>query len=399
MINKQMFRHFDVIYGLIVVLVVWSPLRAQDLSGQWVGEVWQELGDTFHYQIRLQQDGPALSGQVYTRATAGELEAEFLLSGRYEAGRIQLQEVQQLRPAAPQWCLKYLQLEAQESALVGTWTARGCRDGFIRLYREGSLVPTLPFSYPGRWTGYLGQTDREYGFYFELTLGEDGRGTSHIVSEGAGGEATHGLRWRETGTGIHFSEYEVIRRTNADWKWCLKTADLSYDATQSAYQLNGSWTGYLEHKGPVDGACAPGTLHLTKPVLTEAVQAEVIPRARAYTEATAREVKIDRIIRVQAEKIRLKVWDHGVVDGDVLTLFLNGERIIEKYRVSKRKWSIPVNIIKGENLLILHAEDLGDIKPNTVAVSIDDGVEEQIIILSSNLEESGAILIQPFVVD
>ena len=50
----------------------------------------------------------------------------------------------------------------------------------------------------------------------------------------------------------------------------------------------------------------------------------------------------------------------------------------------------------GENLLILHAEDLGDIVPNTVAVGIDDGIEMQTIILNSNLAESGAILIQPF---
>ena len=75
---------------------------------------------------------------------------------------------------------------------------------------------------------------------------------------------------------------------------------------------------------------------------------------------------------------------------------MNGRRVINQYRVNKRKWSIPVEILDGENILILHAEDLGDIPPNTVAVSIDDGVEEQIIVVSSNLEESGAILVQPF---
>ena len=52
--------------------------------------------------------------------------------------------------------------------------------------------------------------------------------------------------------------------------------------------------------------------------------------------------------------------------------------------------------LPGENLLILHAENLGDLPPNTIAVSLDDGSSEQLIIMNANLEESGAILIQAF---
>lgn len=44
--------------------------------------------------------------------------------------------------------------------------------------------------------------------------------------------------------------------------------------------------------------------------------------------------------------------------------------------------------------MVLHADDLGDISPNTVAVSIDDGQREQVIIVSSNLAESGALMIR-----
>ena len=107
-------------------------------------------------------------------------------------------------------------------------------------------------------------------------------------------------------------------------------------------------------------------------------------------------MKIDKVIQVQSKKLRIKVWDNGTVDGDFVTLLLNGKKILDNYRVDKRKWSIPVEILEGDNFLILHAEDLGDISPNTVAVSIDDGVKEVIIVMSSNLDVSGAILIKPF---
>jgi len=58
-----------------------------------------------------------------------------------------------------------------------------------------------------------------------------------------------------------------------------------------------------------------------------------------------------------------------------------------------------IKLEKKTNYLILHAEDLGDITPNTVAVSVDDGVKEQRIILSSNLRESGAVMIRQFQID
>ncbi len=75
-------------------------------------------------------------------------------------------------------------------------------------------------------------------------------------------------------------------------------------------------------------------------------------------------------------------------------------RTIRK-RAKKPKSNRNINIVyrvlrKENNLLILHAEDLGAIIPNTVAVSIYDGSKEEIIILSSNLNVSGAILIRQF---
>jgi hypothetical protein len=46
--------------------------------------------------------------------------------------------------------------------------------------------------------------------------------------------------------------------------------------------------------------------------------------------------------------------------------------------------------------LVLHAESLGSVPPNTIAVSVFDGVKEQTIVLCSNLKESGAVLIRTF---
>ena len=41
-----------------------------------------------------------------------------------------------------------------------------------------------------------------------------------------------------------------------------------------------------------------------------------------------RTIKVERVLEVQSSSIKIKVWDNGTVDGDVATLFLNGERIL-----------------------------------------------------------------------
>jgi hypothetical protein len=387
---------------IIYLIALQSIVTGQSLSGQWDGMVWQSNSqDTFSYHLQLQQQGEAISGQATSRSKDGKTSATFIISGRWADGQLQLQEVQQLSPKSPSWCLKFIkaQLSEDQRTIEGSWLATGCQPGLMRMTRVGSYEEELPFSYPGRWTGYLSQSDRDYGFYYELILEENGRGHSSIVSEGAGGEATHQLRWEKTAEGIKFSEENVTERTEPEWKWCLKSGALQQDREDGTYQLSGSWAGYLEHKTPTTGVCAPGTVFLTKPVLTQTVQEYVDSHADVYHETTGRTVKVDRVLKVRSDNIRIKVWDNGIVDGDILTLFLNGQQILHEYRVNKRKWSIPVDVLHGDNLLILHADDLGDIPPNTVAVSIDDGVKEQIIVLSSNLRESGAILIQPFNVE
>ena len=386
---------------LLFFILFWglfsSKTVSQDLSGDWQGIVWQaDTQDTFRYQMNIKQTDNAVYGQAISTSFNGKIEAAFEISGRFADGVLTFQEVKQIRPSAPQWCLKFARVQLKSGQLQGTWTATGCKDGAIILQRKGEQIEEQPFEYPGRWTGHLAQSDRPYGFFFEVNINADGTGTSHIISEGAGGEAIHQLSWRNTKNGLAFDEASVKIRTQADWKWCLKSAFLQLGRHLDNYELKGDWTGYIEEKTPASGACAPGTIYLSKTVETLLIKEKIAPQTDLYTAETNRTVRVDRVIKVQSDQIYIRVWDNGIVDGDVVTLFLNGRRVIKEYRVNKRKWSIPVSIIKGENLLILHAEDLGDISPNTVAVAIDDGVEEQVIVLSSNLEESGAILIQPF---
>jgi hypothetical protein len=386
-------------YGLACLLLPVHPLTllwGQSVTGHWQGVIYQPETDlTYRYALTLHQDGAGVSGRSVVTADSTAERAEFIVSGTFDGERLRLQEIEQVYPADSPWCLKFLELEPAGEQLTGAWTARGCRPGTAVLTRVGGGARfARPFPY-GRWAGELQQSDRDYGFFFELDLAGDGTGRSHIVSEANGGEAFHQLHWElRPATGeLMLREDSVVRKTDPAWRWCIKTLQLQPDTTATARRLHGSWSGHIEN---TDGACAPGTVVLEQlPTLRDTL-APTNFTADSYQARTGRRVHVDRLIKVRSDRVHIRVWDAGTVDGDVATVFLNGERILHQYRVTKRRPGIPVRVKPGENLLILHAEDLGDIVPNTVAVGIDDGFELQTVILNANLSESGAILIQPF---
>lgn len=388
--------------------MLWSIIvsaQQMDLTGLWEG-----TADEYYYQINISQKGQSISGASFSRSPDSTAIARFLLTGVLDDGMVVLQEIEQTEPKNGGWCLKYMilrwRIEGDYEYLAGDWRADRCKPGSISLRRPRSTRAVMvaeeePFSWLGRWSGNLSQSDRDYGFYYELNLEANGTGQSYIVSEDNGGSAYHNLTWKfnEKDSLFSIKESDVATKTDPQWKWCIKSATFQVGRDANRFYLEGKWQGFIEGLSPQTGACAPGIVSLEKPVQTQQIRQTEQIQTQAYNTDNQREVRVSRVIEVQKPTIRIKVWDSGTVDGDIVTLFLNGERILDKYRVHKSKFAIPVTLKADHNFLILHAEDLGSIPPNTIAVSVDDGVKEQIIVLSSDLKVSGAVLVKQFKVE
>ncbi len=98
-----------------------------------------------------------------------------------------------------------------------------------------------------------------------------------------------------------------------------------------------------------------------------------------------------KIIKVSSRKITLQVWDKGVQDGDIISLNLNNKWVLENYELKKNKKSIEVYLDNNDNLLVLHALNLGRIPPNTVILTVKDGKNTYETLLNSNLKASDSI--------
>lgn len=396
------------IFYSIACLLACLSLAAQDLSGHWEGYITQDgKTDTFFYQVDLKTGSKAYPGTSFSQTQDGGASASFQLTAYLDGQQLILQELNQIDPPKPKWCLKYATLTLEQfpfhDRLKGRWKADGCTPGEMMLERrkgpaEQESEEIIPPTITGKWTGTLSQSDRDYGFYFEVDLDKGKTGQSYIVSEDNGGNAFHKLEWQYDSIFqlLSFKELEVTSKTDPNWRWCIKSGTLSFRRENARLALEGDWNGFIEGFDLETGPCANGRVYLEKPILTRTMVQKQSILQKPYEAESKRKIKVERVLEVQSSSIKIKVWDNGTVDGDVATIFLNGERILFNHRVDKRKFGIPVKLNQDDNFIVLHAESLGDISPNTVAISVDDGVKEQIIILSSNLDESGAVMIRKF---
>lgn len=104
-----------------------------------------------------------------------------------------------------------------------------------------------------------------------------------------------------------------------------------------------------------------------------------------------RKVHVQENISVNAEEVALRVWDKGKIDGDIVSVYLNGVEILHDYTLAREKKEIMIHLKPGVNRIVLHAINLGRVPPNTAAMEIDDGFKPVKVILNSDMHGSGAL--------
>lgn len=85
----------------------------------------------------------------------------------------------------------------------------------------------------------------------------------------------------------------------------------------------------------------------------------------------------------------ISLWDHKKIDGDIISFYVNGKKVVSEHTLdgpnNKKTFDITLSN-NGYNYVTLLAHNLGNISPNTAAVSING--EE--FTLRSNLKTNGA---------
>jgi len=106
--------------------------------------------------------------------------------------------------------------------------------------------------------------------------------------------------------------------------------------------------------------------------------------------------KIDEIF-FNSDSLLLSFYDNGTVDGDTISMVLNGRIIAEKIKLTTNAYriTIPTKIAQNDSLmLIMQAESLGLIPPNTGLLIIQDGETRYEIRFEGDMQRSSAVVLR-----
>ncbi len=100
-----------------------------------------------------------------------------------------------------------------------------------------------------------------------------------------------------------------------------------------------------------------------------------------------------KTIEIDNASFTVDLYDNGEVDGDSISLFFNGNLILSHKRLSEKPINLKliVDDTKDINELIMYAENLGSIPPNTALMIVYDGENRYEVRISSDLQKSGVI--------
>ena len=96
----------------------------------------------------------------------------------------------------------------------------------------------------------------------------------------------------------------------------------------------------------------------------------------------------------KSDSLVLKIYDHGVIDGDTVSVVLNGKVIVARQRLAGKPIISVIHMTPdlGDSLLIvMYAESLGSIPPNTGLLTVQDGDNRYEIRFEGTKQKSSAI--------
>lgn len=103
--------------------------------------------------------------------------------------------------------------------------------------------------------------------------------------------------------------------------------------------------------------------------------------------------KVMDVINVEEEDLAVQLYDNGQIDGDTVTVTFNGEVLAYKKGLSAKPITINIKVKAGvDNELVMYAENLGAIPPNTALMVVWVDGKRYEVNISSDEKKNGSII-------
>jgi hypothetical protein len=120
----------------------------------------------------------------------------------------------------------------------------------------------------------------------------------------------------------------------------------------------------------------------------------LVPPAAAIAN---RKTEVIQSIYFTSDSLVLSIYDNGTIDGDTVSVVLNGKVILARKGLTANaiRTTIPVTPDMGDSLqLVMYAENLGSIPPNTGLLIVQDGEQRYDIRFAGDMKKSSAVVLR-----
>lgn len=170
---------------------------------------------------------------------------------------------------------------------------------------------------------------------------------------------------------------------------CIKSFELNLKTVNGEEILSGAWRG--KQMGSL-AECPAGEITLQRVQHSSFAKIAATKSVAKTAKEESREIYLVKAMQVDTMHLTIELYDSGQVDGDTVSVFFNHELLLSKQRLTDKALFLDVPLVLGsENELVMYAENLGAIPPNTAIMIVHDGLRKHEVYLSSNQQKSAAI--------
>ena len=118
-----------------------------------------------------------------------------------------------------------------------------------------------------------------------------------------------------------------------------------------------------------------------------------IPSITIPATTRSRENHLVRTLTVENSDISVRLYDNGEIDGDTISVYLDGRAIISNKGLSTQPITVNLKMDEDnpEHVLVMVAENLGRIPPNTSLMIVQDGDKRYSVSISSTEQKNAMV--------
>lgn len=194
------------------------------------------------------------------------------------------------------------------------------------------------------------------------------------------------------------AEQEVARQTAADKEIAKQTAIKERQEKAAALEKEKKEKLLAKQEADKQIAAEKERAKLTAIKEQQEKTSKSSPTFKTNTEPAAevavRKTVVQQTVSFSSDSLQLSLYDNGEIDGDTVSVLMNGQLVLAKQglgiKAIKHTIHIPRNTDRIE--MVMYAESLGTIPPNTGLLVIRDGKDLYEIRFSGDLQKNAAIV-------